>query len=274
MPLRLTRILLTAAILTAMAGGVCAQASTSILVKNVTLANPGDTSSAQIISLLIKSGELTLVTTDPVDEGSVDQVIDANKGFILGRLDVGNPASFMILDQDPRSNFDALLDTKTHAVFVMKSGTMIRNALLPAAPVILPVAATDAPRQWFSYTAPPMALSTSYHNLKRWNHFKTEPASVALLGALILDRMMWGSQDDAGKSQVGDLSDYNGGEIRGLRFGGDARQELPLLEKTGAGLLFGARSPARDGQDGPLESERIGQGVVGGHRDHEVGRRH
>ena len=37
--------------------------------------------------------------------------------------------------------------------------------------------------------------------------------------AVVLDRMSWPSQDDVSEQQVGDLSDFEGGEIRGLRFG-------------------------------------------------------
>ena len=38
-------------------------------------------------------------------------------------------------------------------------------------------------------------------------------------GAIALDRMNWLSQDTVSDAQFGDLNDYDGGEIRALRFG-------------------------------------------------------
>ena len=192
-----------------------------LLIKNASFVNPSDSSRTETLNLLIKQGNLSLVTTDRVSESSVDQVVDAKGGIILGRLDIGAPASFMIIDEDPRINFDALLDTRQHAVLVLKRGEIVVNKLTstpePADGVAIDI--PDQPRPWFAYAAPPIALATSYQNVKRWNHYKTKPAYINLIGAIALDRMSWVSQDSASQRQVGDLSDYNAGEIRALRFG-------------------------------------------------------
>lgn len=52
-----------------------------------------------------------------------------------------------------------------------------------------------------------------------WIKFDNEYFSTILIGALALDRTKWTRQNSISKAQVGDLSSYDGGEIRGLRFG-------------------------------------------------------
>jgi len=47
------------------------------------------------------------------------------------------------------------------------------------------------------------------------------------VAGLVLDRQNWQSQDGASESQVGDLEDSDGGEIRGLRFGAVGTLNFP-----------------------------------------------
>jgi len=190
----------------------------SLLVKNVLLAGTDDGVEDQVVSLLIEKGTLDMVTADSFPDEKIDLVVDAQQGIVLGKLNVGEPASFMILDEDPRVNFDALLDTQTHAVFVLKEGVIVRNRLLPAS-LEPEVTATEKPREWFAYSTPPMALSTSYKNADKWNRFKSKYVNATFLAVLALDRMDWLDQDGASVGQSGDLSTYDGGEIRALRFG-------------------------------------------------------
>ncbi|MDH3848793.1 MAG: hypothetical protein OEV05_13465, partial [Gammaproteobacteria bacterium] len=84
-----------------------------ILIRNATLLDPGGTGADRMVSLLIRNGKLELVTEDTIPGEGVEEVVNANAGFIIGNLEIGNPPSFMVLSQDPRENFQALLDTKT-----------------------------------------------------------------------------------------------------------------------------------------------------------------
>ena len=190
----------------------------SLLVKNVVLSGFDGGGEDQVVSLWIENGTLEMVTKDPCPEKSITLVVDAQQGIVLGKLNVGEPANFMILDEDPSVNFEALLDTKTHAVFVLKEGVIVRNLLMPAAPESDEPDA-EKPKEWFAYNAPPMALSTSYKNAEKWNRFRSKYVNAAFLAVLALDRMSWLDQDGASEGQSGDLSTYNGGEIRALRFG-------------------------------------------------------
>ncbi|MEE9368908.1 MAG: hypothetical protein V3V05_08585 [Pontiella sp.] len=102
----------------------------NIIIRNAVLVDRSDAEADKVVNLLIKQGKLSLVTVGSAPEMDEAQVVDARMGFILGRLDIGQLATFMILDQDPSTNFDALLDTQTHGVFVIKDGEILRNRLI------------------------------------------------------------------------------------------------------------------------------------------------
>ncbi len=191
---------------------------TTVLIKNAVLIVESDGVEDLVVSLLIKKGDLVMVTKDPGPEKEMDLVLDAQRGIILGKLNVGEPASFMILDEDPRVNFEVLLDTKTHANFVLKEGVIIRNRL-GVAPLNPDASGAEKPQEWFAYTAPPVALSTFYKNENKWNRFRSEFVNATFFGILALDGMAWLDQNEVSEAQSGSLSTYNGGALRGLRFG-------------------------------------------------------
>jgi phosphate-selective porin OprO/OprP len=187
-----------------------------VLLFGVRLIGRVDPSLDVTVNLLIERGRLTVVTEQPLITRPEDLALDAEGGFLLGNLAVGETPTFVILDEDPRDNFEVLLDTRNHVRFAMRSGVMERNALPMATD-----ATTGTPRRrtWSSYVPPPLAVPIRYYDSRKWNRFNTKPISGLLTGALVLDRLQWTTQDDDSKAQVGDLSETNGGEIRALRFG-------------------------------------------------------
>lgn len=172
-----------------------------------------------IVNLLIRNGELDIVTLDEISTEEADLTVDAQNGFLLGALEIGQPPSFLILDQDPRENFEVLLDTATYARFAIQDGRIVRNTFVAVADVEPEPA--DEPRltRWLAYTPPPMVLPLSFQDTTQWNKWETSHVSGIFAGGVVLDRQNWVSQDDASKPQLGDLEDFDGGEIRGLRFG-------------------------------------------------------
>ena len=143
--------------------------------------------------------------------------MDSNGGFLFGQLALGSRPSFVILDEDPRENVDVLLDTKTHARFAVREGVIVKNELpTMAAPS---TELEPRPRLWRAYTPPPIAVPIRYYDSRKWNKFETKPISGLFIGALMLDRQFWLSQDSNSEGQVGDLAEFEGGEIRALRFG-------------------------------------------------------
>ena len=188
-----------------------------ILVRNVTLIDPAGESEDKIVNILIRDVKLEVVTEDKISRGEVDQVLNANKGFIVGKLEVGKSPSFMIFTKDPRKNFEIMLDTKTYSSFAVHDGIVVKNLLTDVRfddPDDEPVKAG-----WLAYTPPPMAIPMNYQDSSKWNRFETKWVSGMFTGAIALDRMLWLSQDDVNEAQFGDLDDFNGGEIRALRFG-------------------------------------------------------
>ena len=72
-----------------------------------------------------------------------------------------------------------------------------------------------------------MALPTSYQDSSKWNRWENRYVSGIFLGAAVLDRQKWMSQDAQSLSQVGDLAPFDGGEVRGLRFGAVGTLNFP-----------------------------------------------
>ena len=188
-----------------------------IVVTNVRLAGRDAAAQDVPVNLLIVDRKLAVVTRDDVVVQPDDVAVDASGGFLLGQLVLGAPPSFVILDLDPRGDFEVLLDTAAHVRFAIRDGAIIKNELPEAAPS--PPGATPKRRSWGGYTPPPMAVPIRYYDSRKWNKFSTKPISGLFLGALMLDRQFWPSQDADSEAQVGDLSEFEGGEIRAFRFG-------------------------------------------------------
>ena len=187
------------------------------LVRNVTLSDPAGKSDDKVVNILIRELKLEVVTEDKISRDEADQVVNANGGFIVGELEVGESPSFMILNEDPRENFEIMLDTKTYSSFAVHDGVVIKNLLMGVRfddPEDEPVKSG-----WLAYTPPPMAIPLSYQDSSKWNRFETKWISGMFTGAIALDRMNWLSQDTVSEAQFDDLNDYDGGEIRALRFG-------------------------------------------------------
>lgn len=190
-----------------------------ILIKNVHLIDREKVAEDVVVNILITDNKLEVVTKDDIDPETVNIVVDAQGGFLLGELEMGAPPSFVILDQDPRINFEVLLDTKNYAQFAVQNGVIVKNNL-PAVAAAQPDPEEEPKRSgWLAYEPPPLALPLSYHDSRKWNKFETKYISGLFNGAIALDRHRWLSQDDASRGQVGDLAEFDGGEIRALRFG-------------------------------------------------------
>ena len=216
----------------------------NILVRNVTLIDPARESEDKIVNILIRERKLDVVTEDKISRKEADQVVNANKGFIVGKLEVGEPPSFLIFREDPRENFDVMLDTKTYSSFAVHEGVVVKNRLLE----VFEDNQVDEPVKtgWLAYTPPPMAIPLSYADTSKWNRWETKAVSGIFIAGLFLDRMNWLSQDHISEGRVGDLSDFEGGEIRGLRFGivGTLNFEKPWVY-----TIFGATNAFDKGFD-------------------------
>jgi phosphate-selective porin OprO/OprP len=187
----------------------------TILIKNVRLLDPVSPAEDRAVNILIKENRIEIVSEDSVREAKETLVLDGSNGVVLGALDIGGPASFLILDQNPQENPEILLDTKTHAVFAIHKGNILRNSLKSVVG-----SEPEAPgRRWFAYTPPPRSYPVASRYRPKWNRWNSRYVSGVFLGAVLLDRQAWLSQDESSSQQVGDLDAFEGGEIRALRFG-------------------------------------------------------
>jgi phosphate-selective porin OprO/OprP len=186
----------------------------NILIRNVTVIDQTGKAEDLLVELLLKQGKLSLVSQSKIALKEADIAFDANGGYILGQIEVGSEAGFIILDQDPRANADVMLDTRTYSVFAVSKGEVLLNRL-----VRIDVDPNEQVRGWQSYAPPAVALPLSYQNKRKWNVFRTKPITVVLGGAIIMENTRWIAQDNVNEQQVGDLSEYEGGSIRGFRAG-------------------------------------------------------
>jgi phosphate-selective porin OprO/OprP len=221
------------------------QDAEDILVRNVTLIDPTGQGDDRLVNILVRAGKLEVITEDKISSDEAAQVVDAGGGFILGKLEVGSPPNFMILSADPRERFEVLLDTRTYADFAMHDGRVVRNRL----PRVLGKEPEQEPVKtgWLAYTPPPLAVPLNYRDTSKWNRFETKYVSGIFLSALFLDRINWLSQDAASVGQVGDLADFEGGEIRGFRVG--FAGTLNWFEKPWIYTIFGASNAFDKGFD-------------------------
>ena len=192
-----------------------------IVIRNITFVDPAKKNKSTTANLVITNKLFDLVTQDDIDVGHGDIIFDAQSGFILGSLESGETANFLILDANPHENIEALLDTKKHVLLAIHNGVIIRNNLRAESNIsAIAEQKRVKPKRtgWLSYTPPPIVLPSNYKDAD-WIKFDNDYFSTILIGALALDRQSWESQDEASLAQVGDLQDFNGGEIRALRFG-------------------------------------------------------
>jgi len=187
----------------------------TVLVRNVTLVDQEGKKEDAIVNILIRDSKLDVVTQEEIAADNAKLALDAQKGILLGKLNLGEPANFIIIAGDPREDFQVLLDTVTYARFAIRDGVIVRNRLPRAYDV------GNKPKRsgWLAYTPPPLALPASYLDTSKWNRWETKYFSGIFVAAVVLDRMNWQSQDSNSEAQVGDLNTFDGGEIRGLRFG-------------------------------------------------------
>lgn len=210
-----------------------------ILVRNVTLMDPVGVEGDKLVNVIIRDGILDVITEDKVSREEADQIVNANGGFILGKMETGQLANFMVLSSDPRTDFEVLLDTKTYATFAMHDGLLIKNWLL-AVPTDSPTEDDeDEPTKasWLAYTPPPFVVPLNYADTSKWNRFESKAVSGIFIAGLVLDRMNWLSQNDVSEHRHPLLDGYSGGEIRGLRVGvvGTVNFEKPWIY-----TIFGA----------------------------------
>ena len=196
-----------------------ALADETILLRNVQLIGTEGDGGSRTVSILITDGVLDLMSEDLIPLDEADIAYDAAKGVLLGNLELGKPANFLVLTEDPSQNVEVLLDTKRYAAFGIARGEVVRNRLLGILEET-PEEQERAQGGWLAYAPPPLAVPLDYLDQDKWNRWDTRWISGIFAAAVILDRTRYPYQDDESLMQVGDLDDFDGGEIRGLRFGG------------------------------------------------------
>jgi phosphate-selective porin OprO/OprP len=188
-------------------------APATIIVQNVVIPDRDHPDQDRTVNLIIKDGLLDLVTEEGLPEQPGIPSYNADGGVLLGTLRLRESAAFLILDRDPRTDINSLLDTKTFGTFAMANGEVVRNRLDR-------IREDNQSKQgWFAYTPPPNILPSKYDSRQKWNFYNSDTFTNLFTLGIVLDQTRWESQDRANEMQVGDLTDFDGGEVRAFRFG-------------------------------------------------------
>ncbi|TFG88375.1 MAG: hypothetical protein E4H16_05170, partial [Candidatus Atribacteria bacterium] len=133
--------------------------SDSVLITNVYLVGIAGAENDVLANLLIIDGKLKVVTRDEIRASETRITVDAKNGFLMGNLLIGDSPSFLILDQNPRENYEIYLNTEAHLLFAMEKGIIVRNNLTLT---IVPDNVQQKKGGWSAYTPPPMAVPLNY----------------------------------------------------------------------------------------------------------------
>ncbi len=188
-----------------------------VLIRNVILFDPGGAVEDKVVNILLSDNKLDIVTEDKISRDDADMVVNAHKGILLGKLEIGQKPSFIIFEDDPRDNFEVMMDTFTYSIFAVDDGIVVKNLLVG----VVADEVDEEPKKpgWLAYTPPPFMVPLNYQDTTKWNRFQTKYVNGIFVSALVIDRMNWLSQDEGSENQWRDLSILDGGEIRGFRFG-------------------------------------------------------
>ena len=207
----------------------------NVLLQNVQIVDPAKAGEPVRVNILVQDNELKIVSEDVIQVDDQVIVVDARSGFLLGKLEIGKPPSFIILDENPGDDIEVLLDTKAHTIFAVHDGRLLRNSLYAGDDV--EEAKSPVTGGWRAYTPPPMALPSNYLDTTKWNRWDSKWVSGLFVAGIVLDRMHWGGQDSDSQAHNGNLSIYDGGEIRGFRLGAVGTINF---EKPWVYTIFGA----------------------------------
>jgi len=90
-----------------------------VLIRNVILFDPGGPADDRVVNLLLRNNELDIVTEDKISRKDADMVVNAHGGVLMGKLEIGQKPSFIIFEEDPRDNFEVMMDTFSYSVFAV-----------------------------------------------------------------------------------------------------------------------------------------------------------
>jgi len=250
------QLLLLALVMSLSANGQTTSSGT-FLIRNVVLFDPSGSVEDKVVNILLVDDKLDLVTEDKISSDNVTTVVNADNGFLVGRLNIGASPSFIIFRDDPRQNFAVLMDTLSHSVFTVDAGVVVKNWLTRV--VHDP---EEEPRKdgWLAYAPPPFMVPLDYQSTNKWNTFESKYVDGLFLSAMLIDRMNWQSQDVGSRDQWGNLDNFDGGEIRGFRFGsiGTLNFEKPWIYTMFlATNAFGVGFDTRDDENLTLYDLRL-----------------
>jgi phosphate-selective porin OprO/OprP len=234
----------------------------SILITNVYMIRGNSADAKEMVSILVESGKVKLVSKESISVPEGTLGVDGNGGFIIGVVDIDKPANFLILAKDPRVDFAALADTNTNAKLIIQNGKILKNSLAETEAMV----EKKEGLALFTFDPWPISVPTAYLRSKKWNFFDNDWFNTLFVVGIFLDRNYY-SQDDASISQVGDLAEFETGEIRAFRvgIGGAIKFKKPWAYTiAGASRAFDRGFDTTDDEEFTFFDYRLDIPVIGG----------
>jgi hypothetical protein len=149
----------------------------TILLRNIYLANKGDQEKDSPVSILIKDKKLDIISKNTIPIDQVDRAYEGAGGIVLGNLEPGKLASFLVLAKNPKDDIEKLLDTKRYARFANYKGVLLKNYFIRITEES-PEGIAAAKQGWLSYSTPPIAVPLNYLDSTRLNKLEGERGST------------------------------------------------------------------------------------------------
>lgn len=258
------RVLLIAALATLMAvpvvvadDGIASQ-SELILINNV---RPWDgvSEAADSVNILVKAGRIEAVTSAPAEVAPQTIVMDGGGRAVMGSIEVGGIANLLVINGNPANGITTLAEPSS-AFLIVKDGLIRADS-----PLETSVASTADAEKYRVVDAARFKVVTL--PAKPWYAYNNENFSIAFGGGVLLDRTEF-NQGGNSADELGNLDEFNTGEVRAMRFGiGGAWR---MLERPWFYTLVGANRAFDQGFDTNQDEEwlwydwAVGVQVLGG----------
>lgn len=125
-----------------------------ILIRNINLIDSKGSRKDTLANVLIVDYKVGIVSKEAIPVNDKMHIIDAQSGYLLGQLKLGEQATFMVFRQDPRAQQHILLDTKEYAYLTLLQGVVLNNRYGEQNIDEIPEKDRRSPRGWLAYTPP------------------------------------------------------------------------------------------------------------------------
>jgi phosphate-selective porin OprO/OprP len=183
-----------------------------IVIQDVRIQSGGEELAGTNLAVVRK--RFTVVSQEPIEPGAETIVIDGGGRLAIGRIEEGALATLLVVDGTPFE--DAPFATDTETVRILLTLRMTRLAMVEGEIRKNTLGVVSAPEE-LAEEATPGASETAAPQLP-WTMYNGKKVSALFIGGVVLDFQLY-DQNAESLEQVGNLSEFEEGQVRGIRLG-------------------------------------------------------